>query len=315
MEAELADSFTTSIRAAFDRVPPDAFVGTVVRDGWTEAFAEDPEFMVSCVFEEAGRRISSAPVVDLLVDAPGDRWVMPRHGRPTPARMTAEKLEIDGITLGSGDPRAFLVGFDGHSAEGQSHIARVPSELLSSESRGGLDPQLGMRAIKGSVPLEAVAILDDEWLLLRDLLRRALSHVLIGVADGVATSTRQHVLSRTQFGRPIGSWQTVQHRLADVHVQICAARAALASAWRDPGSNATAVAKLESALAARESLAHAQQLFGAMGFTWEHGLHLAVRRWRILDALLGSEAELAVEVGSALLAARSAEPAHIPPWG
>ncbi|MEV8206508.1 acyl-CoA dehydrogenase family protein [Streptomyces sp. NPDC079189] len=117
---------------------------------------------------------------------------------------------------------------------------------------------------------------------------------------------------RHQFGRPIGSFQAVKHRLADVLVSLEAARSASAYA-----SACVAVAPPELPVAAsaaavvcsetfRLATAEYVQLHGGIGFTWEHPAHLYVRRARSSEVLFGTadrhRARLADLIG---LAARS----------
>ncbi|MET9786190.1 acyl-CoA dehydrogenase family protein [Streptomyces canus] len=103
----------------------------------------------------------------------------------------------------------------------------------------------------------------------------------VGAADRVLEMTVEYVKQREQFGRPVGSFQAVKHRLADVYVQLQAARsAAYFAAWaavhdeRRVGGLALAQA-LE---ALRTAAAEGIQLHGGIGFTWEHEAQLYFKR-------------------------------------
>ncbi|MEH0471026.1 acyl-CoA/acyl-ACP dehydrogenase [Streptomyces sp. B21-097] len=110
----------------------------------------------------------------------------------------------------------------------------------------------------------------------------------VGAAGRALERTVEYLGQRVQFGRPIGSFQAVQHRLADVYVQVQAARsAAYYAAWatgrtedatddfaRDVGGLALAQALEALRLAASEAV----QLHGGIGFTWEHEAHLYFKR-------------------------------------
>lgn len=105
----------------------------------------------------------------------------------------------------------------------------------------------------------------------------------VGAADRVLELTVEHVRRREQFGRPIGSFQAVKHRLADVHVQLQAARsAAYYAAWaghHSPhGERAGALALAQALQALRTAAAEGIQLHGGLGFTWEHEAHLYFKR-------------------------------------
>ncbi|MBQ1089000.1 acyl-CoA dehydrogenase family protein [Streptomyces sp. B93] len=105
----------------------------------------------------------------------------------------------------------------------------------------------------------------------------------VGAADRVLELTVEHVRRREQFGRPIGSFQAVKHRLADVHVQLQAARsAAYYAAWAGPhgphGERVGALALAQALQALRTATAEGIQLHGGLGFTWEHQAHLYFKR-------------------------------------
>ncbi|MZD10271.1 acyl-CoA dehydrogenase [Streptomyces sp. SID5785] len=103
----------------------------------------------------------------------------------------------------------------------------------------------------------------------------------VGAADRALERTVAYVKEREQFGRPVGSFQAVKHRLADVYVQVQAARsAAYYAAWAaGAGTERAGGLALAQALEAlRTSAAEAVQLHGGIGFTWEHEAHLYVKR-------------------------------------
>ncbi|MBI0384934.1 acyl-CoA dehydrogenase, partial [Streptomyces albiflaviniger] len=124
----------------------------------------------------------------------------------------------------------------------------------------------------------------------------------VGAADAALTRTVEYVRAREQFGRPIGSFQAVKHRLADVYVAVQAARsAAYYAAWaaaegggggtHGAGGTEAAVAgglALAQALEAqRTAAAEAVQLHGGIGFTWEHDAHLYFKRAASDELLFG----------------------------
>ncbi|GKQ36657.1 acyl-CoA dehydrogenase family protein [Streptomyces sp. A012304] len=111
----------------------------------------------------------------------------------------------------------------------------------------------------------------------------------VGAADRALERTVEYAGQREQFGRTIGSFQAVQHRLADVYVQVQTARsAAYYAAWataRDEYVGALALAQCLTAL--RTAAAEAVQFHGGIGFTWEHEAHLYFKRAAGDDLLLG----------------------------
>ncbi|MER5373794.1 acyl-CoA dehydrogenase family protein [Streptomyces sp. NPDC002553] len=110
-----------------------------------------------------------------------------------------------------------------------------------------------------------------------------------GAAGRALERTVEYVGQREQFGRAVGSFQAVQHRLADVHVQVQAARsAAYYAAWATPrGERVGGLALAQALKAQRTAAAEAVQLHGGIGFTWEHDAHLYLKRAAGDDLLFG----------------------------
>jgi alkylation response protein AidB-like acyl-CoA dehydrogenase len=111
---------------------------------------------------------------------------------------------------------------------------------------------------------------------------------LVGAADALRDAAVDYAKQRTQFGRLIGSYQAIKHKLADVHIAIELARplvygAALSLAARDV-SAAKAAASEAALLAARSAL----QVHGAIGFTQEHDLSLWLLRVQALRSAWGT---------------------------
>ncbi|MEV6177933.1 acyl-CoA dehydrogenase family protein [Streptomyces sp. NPDC052015] len=102
----------------------------------------------------------------------------------------------------------------------------------------------------------------------------------VGAADRALERTVEYVGQREQFGRVIGSFQAVQHRLADVYVQVQAARsAAYYAAWATGrGERVGGLALAQALQALRTAAGEAVQLHGGIGFTWEHDAHLYFKR-------------------------------------
>ncbi|MFE6546947.1 acyl-CoA dehydrogenase family protein [Streptomyces sp. NPDC057746] len=102
----------------------------------------------------------------------------------------------------------------------------------------------------------------------------------VGAADRALERTVEYVGQRQQFGRAIGSFQAVKHRLADVYVRVQAARsAAYYAAWAArQGEPVGGLALAEALEALRTAAAEGIQLHGGIGFTWEHEAHLFFKR-------------------------------------
>jgi alkylation response protein AidB-like acyl-CoA dehydrogenase len=130
-----------------------------------------------------------------------------------------------------------------------------------------------------------------------DLLRVALSVEAIGVARWCLETTVDYLKTRVQFGRPIGSFQALQHRAADLAVRLeSAASTAYYAAWTaaDSPDELPVLAPLAMsvcAAAAYEIAAETIQMHGGIGFTWEHDAHLYFKRATSTRLLLGDSHE------------------------
>jgi alkylation response protein AidB-like acyl-CoA dehydrogenase len=119
---------------------------------------------------------------------------------------------------------------------------------------------------------------------------------MLGAADVVLAMTVQYAQDRVQFGRPIGGFQAVKHRCADMLVDVEGMRsAAYYAAWavgaRDPEATvAASAAKVWCSDAARRVMASGLQVHGGIGFTWEHDLHLFLKRSQLDQVTFGDAA-------------------------
>lgn len=118
----------------------------------------------------------------------------------------------------------------------------------------------------------------------------------LGAAQAALDMTVAYVIARRQFGRAIGSFQSVKHRCADMLIKVETARSAVARAVEaghtadtDPAAltEAAAVANAWCSHAFVEIAAETVHLHGGTGFTWEHDAHLFFRRARSDAALFG----------------------------
>jgi alkylation response protein AidB-like acyl-CoA dehydrogenase len=116
----------------------------------------------------------------------------------------------------------------------------------------------------------------------------------VGAAARLLEMTVEYVSQRRQFGVVIGSFQAIKHTAADMLVEIETARSAVYyAAWALGSADAAAaiavsMAKAYAAPAAASVADKALALHGAVGFTWEHDLHLFLKRTHTARALFGS---------------------------
>jgi alkylation response protein AidB-like acyl-CoA dehydrogenase len=118
----------------------------------------------------------------------------------------------------------------------------------------------------------------------------------VGAMDALFDLTRRYAIDRTAFGRPIGSFQAVKHQMADMSLSLEASKAVAATAvravqehWGD-AADAVSIAKSWVADAGVDLVQGCAQVFAGIGFTWEHDLHLFLRRIT-MNALLFGQAE------------------------
>jgi alkylation response protein AidB-like acyl-CoA dehydrogenase len=144
-----------------------------------------------------------------------------------------------------------------------------------------------------------------------DRVEVAVAAELVGIAQRALEMTLAYAKERQQFGRPIGSYQAVSHRCAQMLLETEGARSATYFAAWAAGAEperlpfAASIAKAAAADAGRHVTASAIQAHGGIGFTWEHDLHWLFKRAHTDAALFGSAREHRERV--ALLAARRTE--------
>ena len=171
-------------------------------------------------------------------------------------------------------------------------LGRTPLTTLDATRRQARLVFSGVRAqLLGDVGSGAAALFRT-----LDHAAVALANEMVGGAQRVLEMALDYVKARVQFGRSIGSFQAIKHRLADLLLEVELAKAAAyhaAEVAGDESPDLPAVASLAKAcasdafvLAASENI----QLHGGIGFTWEHDAQLYFRRARSSAALLGDAA-------------------------
>ncbi|KOV86833.1 acyl-CoA dehydrogenase [Nocardia sp. NRRL S-836] len=119
----------------------------------------------------------------------------------------------------------------------------------------------------------------------RDIACAALSAEQVGAAQRALELTVEHTKTRVQFGRPIGSFQALKHRMADLHALVETARSASEAATDEVSA---AVAKVYCSEAFQRVAAEMIQLHGGIAITWEHDAHLYFKRAHGSAQLFGS---------------------------
>ncbi|WP_155373368.1 acyl-CoA dehydrogenase family protein [Catellatospora vulcania] len=118
----------------------------------------------------------------------------------------------------------------------------------------------------------------------------------LGLAQWCLDTTVAHLKTRYQFGRPVGSFQALKHRLADLWVELVQARAvarhaAACAAQGDPDARlAAALAQAHCGPVALRAAEECVQMHGGIGFTWEHPAHLYLKRAKSTAVAYGTAA-------------------------
>ena len=116
---------------------------------------------------------------------------------------------------------------------------------------------------------------------------------LLGSASRALDLAVEHAKERVQFGRPIGSFQAVKHRCADMLVDVEGMRSTVYwAAWcigaADPEAHvAASTAKTWCSDASKRVMSSALQVHGGIGFTWEHDLHFFMKRAQLDQLAFG----------------------------
>jgi hypothetical protein len=159
--------------------------------------------------------------------------------------------------------------------------------------------------------LAAAPLAPDAYAAWRDRAHACLAAEMTGTARRIFTMALQYAKERYQFDVPIGSFQAIQHKLAEMSLVLERATAAVQyaamtvdAAAPDRG-RACHVAKAAAGEAARRIAKDGIQIHGGVGYTWEHDLHLYLRRAIADEYLLGTTGWHHDELAASLFAARS----------
>jgi alkylation response protein AidB-like acyl-CoA dehydrogenase len=138
--------------------------------------------------------------------------------------------------------------------------------------------------------------------------RAAAAAEALGIAQRALDLGVEHAKTRTQFGKPIGTYQAVSHPLAQTYTDVELARSlAYWAAWcvaekDERAALAAAAAKAFATEAAVAACERSIQVHAGIGFTWEHPLHRFYKRAQWLEGFGARPPELRLEVADALLA-------------
>jgi len=173
------------------------------------------------------------------------------------------------------------------------YVVDADAPGVSITPMAGLDMTRKLYAVSltdvAAEPLDAFDGLDRAL----DIATTALAAEMVGGMQRILDLTVDYAKTRKQFGKPIGSFQAVQHQCADMYLETESARSAVyyaAVALQEDAADASAavsIAKLYASDASRTVGNRGIQIHGGMGFTWENDLHLYYRRAKASETMLG----------------------------
>jgi hypothetical protein len=178
------------------------------------------------------------------------------------------------------------------------HVVLIPAAEANLRPIRALDATRTLAAIDTSAAgdCERLPISPEGVERARQEITTAIAFELVGTCESIFDTNLEYAKERKQFGVPIGSFQAIQHKLADMSLALERATAAVYYAAMtvdaaDPDrSRAGHVAKAAAGEAARRILKDGIQIHGGIGYTWEHDMHLYVKRAKSNDAFFGGTA-------------------------
>ena len=230
---------------------------------------------------------------------------------PTDGGRLRPQFRLDGRRLSG---RADFVPDAGAAAEillpaedldGTTVIACLPTGTTGLEiiSQPVLDETRRLASVSAEgVTLDASAVWrfagDSEAAMNRliDRARLAIACDSLGLSEAMLAATVSYAAVRQQFGRPIGSFQAVKHACADMLVDIAVSRQLVGAAVdavtaaNGEASTRTRMAKAHACGTAVDIVGKAMQLHGGIGYTWESGIHVYLKRAALNRALFGAPA-------------------------
>jgi len=194
------------------------------------------------------------------------------------ARTAGSAGARDGLTLFLVDPRAKGVEIERTAMVDSHNAARIKFESVEVNADGVLG-----EVDQGGGLLEGVLNIG----------RGAVASEMVGVAEGVFGRTVSYLKERRQFGKAIGEFQALQHRAAQLYIEIEITRAAVLKALQAldkdaaNAASAVAVAKARAGSTATLAVQEGVQMHGGMGMTDQFDIGFFMKRARVCQELFG----------------------------
>ncbi|HEV7920388.1 MAG TPA: acyl-CoA dehydrogenase [Thermoanaerobaculia bacterium] len=254
----------------------EALWQTIVEQGWTDLLSIGV-VELAVVMEEAGRVCMPGPFLPTMFAAAvlsrigaseelGERKATVAMANQGTAHFVMEAHVADLIVMVQGGQATLI--------ESGAEIRRTPSmdetRKLSTVTFHG-EGKTYQADIGEAIDLATVALCAE----------------MVGGMQWVLDTTVDYAKTRQQFGKPIGSFQAIQHLCADMLLLTESARSATYYAAYDMSPAAVSMAKAYCSDAYREVCNKGIQVHGGIGFTWEHDLQLYYKRAKASETLFG----------------------------
>ena len=221
---------------------------------------------------------------------------------PTPNNIncthTDGKLNGTKIVVADGDIADFVIVSAKDSSDIGLYILNLKESNTLIETQHTLDPSRSHASITFSQSnCESLGDPKEGWINIENILNRAavlFAFEQLGGAEACMNMAKEYSLERFAFGRPIGSFQAIKYKLADMYVAITLAKSnsyyaawALSSESTDLAT-ASATARVSATKAYQLCSKENIQTHGGNGYTWEYDCHLYYKRSKLLSVNIGS---------------------------
>lgn len=309
MDHDTLDMLRTSLRHVLTEASDRPLADRLEELGWDEVVADDAPTALGALFELRGDTLSAADALGpqlstTFAAAVADpslasaAVVLPFGVESSLAGGT---LAVNGVvTSAPSAATAFIVAV----GEGDAlRVGVVAAGALSAAPLATTDESLPLALAHGTVAEADVRWLPAgpaAWAAMTARGRWLLAAELVGIGRHVVASAVEYTGDRVQYGKPIGTFQALQHRIASAYSLVVGAGRVVDEAAATDDAWTALVAKALAGQAAETACTQAQQCYGAIGFTWEHEFHRYLRRTYVLDSLLGGWRALEHEIGLTL---------------
>ncbi|WP_405136534.1 acyl-CoA dehydrogenase family protein [Nocardia sp. NBC_01388] len=316
MDQQTRELLIGSVREILARIEPDHDLAAALEKlGWDEVRGEDPAIATQILFTEHGRVLARTRALDEVVLAELESILPPANGRrafahPRPDQLRIQAGGIGALPVPSAEPCGIVFGpldaVDEIVAVSRADSGTVcevvrAADMVRYEPVDAFDRSLRWTEVVAPTTGGGVRI-DELWPRAVAAARRALAAEILGISRAMLDIAVAHTSGRVQYGKAIGSFQSVRHRLAEAYAELVGAERLLEVASEDDGEWSAAMCKADAGRTQRRVAAHALQVCGALGLTQEFALHGFVARGAVLDSLYLSHRQIEEGLGRELFA-------------